>query len=120
MPSAWQDEGCVLYLLGEKSNSTHLNFALIAEVLLGKRFGSLPDADFDAHIKLIDLLQRLSRAGVATSCADLSTGGLALALSLGCMRGVGARVVLDALCARDAITETEALFANPQDVCLYL
>lgn len=120
VPSAWQDEGCVLYLLGERSNSTHLNFALIAEVLLGKRFGSLPDADFDAHIKLIDLLQRLSRAGVATSCADLSTGGLALALSLGCMRVLERGLCWMLFVRAMPLLRLRRFFANPQDVCLYL
>jgi phosphoribosylformylglycinamidine synthase subunit PurL len=92
-PSAFQDAGEVLLLLGD----THDEFggsvwAWTAHRHLG---GSPPAVDLVAEQKLAEVLVAGSRDGMLSSAHDLSEGGLAVALVESCLQGHrGARVVL--------------------------
>src|SRR5699024_8144420 len=76
--------------------------------------GGLPPAvDFAAERELAEILISSSRDGLIDAAHDLSHGGLAQALVEGVLRhGVGARVVLEDLLARDGIDVTAALFSE--------
>ncbi len=111
VPSAWQDEGCVLYLLGE--TRAELDGSQWAQVVHGHLGGVPPVVDFDAEKALADLVIGAGQQGLLAAAHDLSEGGLIAALAEGCARfGVGARVVLHELVQRDGLDAFSALFSE--------
>jgi phosphoribosylformylglycinamidine synthase len=111
VPSAWQDEGHNLYLLGE--TRLELSGSLWADAVHDHLGGLPPQVDFEREQALADLIDGASRQGLLGSSHDLSEGGLALALAECVSRfGVGARVVLDELCKREGLDAAAALFSE--------
>ncbi|NLT26278.1 MAG: phosphoribosylformylglycinamidine synthase subunit PurL, partial [Microbacteriaceae bacterium] len=113
VPGGWQDEGHNLYLLG--TTREELSGSMWADVVHDHLGGMPPAVDFDVEMQLASLLQGASKEGLLGSAADLSEGGLALALAESCARfGIGARVVLDDILSRDGVDATTALFSESQ------
>ncbi len=110
-PSGWAEPGQAIYLLG--TTRTELSGSAWADVVHGHLGGRPPRVDLAAERTLAEILVQASRDGLVDAAHDLSTGGLAQALVDACLRfGVGARVSLAALCARDGIDAATALFSE--------
>ncbi|GAB3563513.1 phosphoribosylformylglycinamidine synthase subunit PurL [Spelaeicoccus albus] len=110
-PSGWRDAGQSIYLLG--STRDELDGSAWADVDHGHLGGTPPAVDLAAERELGEILINASRDGMIDAAHDLSEGGLAQALVEGCLRfGVGARVWLEELCARDGVDIFAALFSE--------
>ncbi|WP_166868424.1 phosphoribosylformylglycinamidine synthase subunit PurL [Salinibacterium sp. ZJ70] len=111
VPSGWQDAGDNLYLLG--TTALELDGSAWAGVVHDHLGGRPPKVDLEAEMNLGGLLQAAAHEGLLNAAHDLSDGGLAIALAEGVLRfGVGARVFLDELIARDGVDVATALFSE--------
>ena len=111
-PSGWREEGLALYLVG--TTRAELDGSAFAG-LSGHLGGLPPVVDFDAEKVLAEVMVSASRDGLADAARELAEGGLAAAVSLGALRyGVGARIVLDEIVARDGISAAQAWFSESQ------
>ncbi|UBH06970.1 phosphoribosylformylglycinamidine synthase subunit PurL [Leucobacter sp. Psy1] len=113
VPSGWQDEGDHLYLLG--TTRDELDGSAWAGTVHDHLGGVPPVADLDAERALADLLHAATQGGLLSGAVDLSEGGLAQALTDGCLRfGTGARVWIDEIISRDGVDAAAALFSESQ------
>lgn len=111
VPSAWQDEGENIYLLGVSRDE--LDGSAWAEVVHDHLGGVPPQVDLDAEKRLAELLAAAAIEGLVSSAHDLSDGGLITAVAEGAVRfGIGARIWLGEIQERDAIDSTAALFGE--------
>ena len=111
VPSAWQDEGNNIYLLGV--TSTELDGSAWAGTIHGHLGGRPPQLNLETEKKLAHLVQSAALEGLLMSAHDLSDGGLAQALAESVARfGVGARVWLNDILERDGMDLTSALFSE--------
>ncbi|HCX84454.1 MAG TPA: phosphoribosylformylglycinamidine synthase subunit PurL, partial [Micrococcales bacterium] len=110
-PSGWREEGLGVYLLG--TTREELSGSEWARVVHDHLGGTPPVVDLAAERALGAILVTASRDDVAVAAHDLSTGGLAQALMDASVRfGVGVRIDLAGLLARDGVDLTSALFAE--------
>ncbi|RMG41666.1 MAG: phosphoribosylformylglycinamidine synthase subunit PurL [Candidatus Dadabacteria bacterium] len=88
VPSAFQREGDIIYLLGQ-TDPLELGGSeyLAQEFNLEK--GSLPEINYDLELKTAKLVLRLINEGLICSCHDISSGGLAVALAECCFSETG-------------------------------
>jgi phosphoribosylformylglycinamidine synthase len=111
IPSAWQEEGQNIYLLGV--TNVELDGSAWANTIHNHLGGRPPAVDLEREVALGSLLQGAALEGLVTSAHDLSDGGLAQALAEAVSRfGVGARVYLDDIIERDGVDATTALFSE--------
>lgn len=111
IPSAWQEEGQNIYLLGQ--TSVELDGSAWANTIHNHLGGRPPAVDLEREVALGGLLHGAALEGLVTSAHDLSDGGLAQALAEAVSRfGVGARVYLDEILERDGIDASTALFSE--------
>jgi phosphoribosylformylglycinamidine synthase II len=111
IPSAWQDEGQHLYLLG--ITREELDGSAWANTIHQHLGGRPPQVDLGREIELASLIRGASLESLLGSAHDLSDGGLAQALAESVIRfGVGARVWLDDIIERDGVDATNALFSE--------
>jgi len=110
-PSGWSDQGQVVYLLGTTADEFGGSaWTQVAHDHLG---GLPPTVDLDAERALGEILVNASRQGLVAAAHDLSDGGLAVALAEASLRnGVGARIWLDQVCARDGVDAFTLLFSE--------
>jgi phosphoribosylformylglycinamidine synthase len=111
-PSGWREAGQVLYLLGR--SRAELDGSQFAA--LSGHLGGLPPAvDLEAERVLAKVMVAASRDGLVDAAREVGEGGLLMAAALGCLRyGVGARIAVDDVCARDGLTAAEALLSESQ------
>jgi phosphoribosylformylglycinamidine synthase II len=111
VPSGWQDAGDNIYLLG--TTSLELDGSAWAGVVHGHLGGRPPAVDLQREKDLGSLLTAAAHEGLFNAAHDLSDGGLAAALAEGSLRfGVGVRVYLDDILARDGVDAATALFSE--------
>ena len=111
IPSAWQEEGQNIYLLG--ITNVELDGSAWANTIHNHLGGRPPAVDLEREVALGSLLHGAALEGLVTSAHDLSDGGLAQALAEAVSRfGVGARVYLDDIIERDGVDATTALFSE--------
>ncbi len=111
IPSAWQDEGQHIYLLGVTREE--LDGSAWANTIHQHLGGRPPQVDLGREMELASLLRGASLESLLGSAHDLSDGGLAQALAESVVRfGVGARVWLDDIIDRDGVDATNALFSE--------
>src|SRR5699024_100908 len=79
VPSAWQDAGDNLYLLG--ITRTELDGSAWAGAVHDHLGGRPPEVDLEREKALAGLLHAAAFEGLVTSAHDLSDGGLAQALA---------------------------------------
>jgi len=112
LPSGWREDGQLIYVLGiTRAELDGSQYAAISDHL-----GGLPPvADLEAERVLAEVLVSTSRDGLADAAVALGEGGIAAALAKGALRyGVGARITLDELAARDGLSIAQALFSESQ------
>jgi phosphoribosylformylglycinamidine synthase len=111
VPSGWQDPGDNIYLLG--TTSLELDGSAWAGVVHGHLGGRPPAVDLEREKALAGLLAAGAHEGLFNAAHDLSDGGLAAALVEASLRfGVGVRVFLDDVLARDGVDLATALFSE--------
>jgi phosphoribosylformylglycinamidine synthase len=111
VPSGWQDAGDNLYLLG--TTALELDGSAWAGLVHGHLGGRPPAVDLAREKSLGELLAAAAHEGLFNAAHDLSDGGLAVALVEGSLRfGVGVRVYLDDVLARDGVDAATALFSE--------
>ncbi len=111
VPSAWQDEGNNIYLLGV--TRTELDGSAWAGTIHQHLGGLPPQLSLDDEKNLAHLVQGAALEGLLMSAHDLSDGGLAQGLAECVTRfGIGARVWLDEIIERDGMDLTSALFSE--------
>lgn len=111
VPSGWTAPGEAVWLLG--TTRDELDGSAWADVAHQHLGGTPPAVDLAAERRLAAVLVQAARDEIVDASHDLSEGGLAQALVEGCLRyGVGVRVALDALCARDGVSPFAALFSE--------
>ena len=110
-PSGWTGAGHTIYLLG--TTRGELDGSAWADVVHDHLGGVPPIVDLAAEERLADLLVDGAANALFAGAHDLSEGGLAQGLVEASLRfGVGARVSLDGVLARDGVTPFEALFSE--------
>jgi phosphoribosylformylglycinamidine synthase II len=111
VPSGWQDPGDNVYLLGR--TSLELDGSAWAGVVHGHLGGRPPAVDLEREKALAGLMAAGAHEGLFNAAHDLSDGGLAAALVEASLRfGVGVRVFLDDVLARDDVDMATALFSE--------
>ena len=111
VPSAWQDEGNNIYLLGV--TRSELDGSAWAGTIHHHLGGLPPQLSLDDEKALAHLVQGAALEGLLMSAHDLSEGGLAQALADSVARfGIGARVWLNDIIERDGMDVTSALFSE--------
>jgi phosphoribosylformylglycinamidine synthase len=111
IPSAWQDEGNNIYLLG--TTKDELDGSVWSEVIHGHLGGRPPVVDLAFEKKLAEAIAAASEQGLIASAHDLSEAGLAQAVVECSLRfGMGARIWLGEICERDNVDRTAALFSE--------
>jgi phosphoribosylformylglycinamidine synthase len=111
IPSAWQDEGNNIYLLGVTKDE--LDGSVWSEVIHGHLGGRPPVVDLAFEKKLAEAIAAGSEQGLIASAHDLSEAGLAQAVVECSLRfGMGARIWLGEICERDNVDRTAALFSE--------
>ena len=115
-PSGWKtptlnEPGQAIYLLGTTADEFGGSaWTQVAHDHLG---GLPPRVDLEEERRLGEILVNASRDGLVDAAHDLSEGGLAVALAEACLRnGVGARIWLDHVCARDGVDAFTLLFSE--------
>lgn len=85
-----------------------------AKTVLGELWGVPPAIDLTKEAELHKMLQLLAKRNFISSAADISDGGLAVALAKGCFRkGLGAEITLDI-----DLPVLQALFSEPASTVL--
>jgi len=111
IPSGWQEAGEHLYLLGV--TRAELDGSVWADVVHNHLGGLPPQVDLDAERALAELVHAGARESLISAAHDLSEGGLGQALTESVLRfGIGARVWLNELMARDGVDAATALFSE--------
>ncbi|NTV39870.1 MAG: phosphoribosylformylglycinamidine synthase II, partial [Demequinaceae bacterium] len=111
-PAGWREAGQSLYLVG--ATRAELDGSVFAQV--AGHLGGLPPAvDFEAEMLLAEIMVSASRDGLADAAREVTEGGLATAVAMGALRyGLGARIVLDEVVARDGVTPAQAWLSESQ------
>jgi len=87
VPTNFQWEGDVIYLLGETFNEIGGTQYLFE--IHGKRAGVTPRLDLKKEVNLHKAILKAGKAGLLSSAHDLSDGGLAVALAEACLSETG-------------------------------
>jgi len=110
-PSGWRTPGQAIYLLG--STADEFGGSAWTQVAHDHLGGLPPRVDLESERQLGEILVNASRDGLVVAAHDLSEGGLAVALAEASLRnGVGARIWLDDVCARDGVDAFTLLFSE--------
>jgi len=111
-PSGWREEGLALYLLGR----TRAEFAGSAFAgLSGVMQGLPPQVDIASEKVLAEVMVSGSRDGLVDAAREVGEGGLAAAVAKAALRyGVGARIVLDEVAARDGLSAAQVWLSESQ------
>lgn len=111
VPSAWQDAGLNLYLLG--TTRSELDGSVWADVVHSHLGGKPPVVDLSYERRLSELLQAGANQELFAAAHDLADGGLGVTLAESAIRfKIGARVVLDEIMERDGVDATEVMFSE--------
>jgi len=111
-PSGWREAGLALYLLGTTGDDFG---GSVYAARLWDLTGLPPAVDMAAEKVLAEVMVSASRDGLADAAREVTEGGLAAAVVIGALRyGVGARIVLDEVVARDGVTPAQAWLSESQ------
>jgi len=96
LPSAFQEEGSQLLLVGETKGE--FGGSLYIKALHGETAGSLPEFDYKSELALWELVIEANKKGLLRAAKDVNVGGLAISLSKMAAvsdKGVVAQIALD-------------------------
>lgn len=96
LPSAFQEEGSRILLIGETKGE--FGGSLYIKALHGETAGRLPTFDYKSELALWELVIEANKKGLLKSAKDVNVGGLAIALSKMAAvsnKGIAAEIALD-------------------------
>jgi len=94
LPSAFQEEGDLLLLIGETEKE--FGGSIYLKELFKVTGGKLPAIDYDKELALWDLVIEANRQGLLKAAKDLNVGGLAIAVAkMAAVGGIGAKIEAD-------------------------
>ncbi|NPA28823.1 MAG: phosphoribosylformylglycinamidine synthase subunit PurL [Epsilonproteobacteria bacterium] len=94
LPSAFQEEGDVLLLIGETEKE--FGGSIYLKELFKVTGGKLPAIDYDKELALWDLVIEANKQGLLKAAKDLNVGGLAIAAAkMAAVGGMGAKIEAD-------------------------
>jgi phosphoribosylformylglycinamidine synthase len=107
LPSAFQEEGNILLLVGE--TKADFGASLYVKALHGETSGSLPTFDYKQELALWELVIEGNKLGLLESAKDVNVGGLAIAISkMAAVSGMGASVNASVLGSKDIFSESQS------------
>jgi len=116
VPSNFQNEGDIIYLLGETFNEIGGSQYLLE--IHGKRAGITPRLDLKKEVNLHQAILKANRERLMSSAHDLSDGGLAVALAEACLKEagkfMGAEITSLGVAGEKNIRNDAALFGESQ------
>ena len=107
LPSAFQEEGNQLLLVGETKGE--FGGSLYIKALHGETVGTLPTFDYKQELALWELVIEANKKGLLKSAKDVNVGGLAIALSkMAAVSDMGVEVTLNVEESRDIFDESQS------------
>ena len=107
LPSAFQDEGNNVVLIGETKGE--FGGSLYLKELFGETVGKLPSFDYKTELKLWELVIEANREGLLASAKDVNVGGIAIALSkMAAVSGKGISAKVSVANSRDIFDESQS------------
>ena len=105
LPSSFQKEGALLYLIGETKSD--FGGSLYMKELYGKVEGTLAELDYDKELKLWELVIEANKKGYLNAAKDVNVGGIAIALAkMTAKSGKGVTCKITCNDARDIFAES--------------
>ncbi|CAA6806586.1 MAG: Phosphoribosylformylglycinamidine synthase, synthetase subunit (EC [uncultured Campylobacterales bacterium] len=96
LPSYFQKDGSSLYLLGE--TKSEFGGSLYLKEIYNEVAGVLPKIDYDAELKLWEVVRKANEKGIIKCAKDVNVGGIVTALykmSVKSSKGVDVNIALD-------------------------
>jgi len=107
LKSIFTAEGNVLLLLG--STRGEFGGSLYTKELFGETAGALRELDYDAELKLWELVIEANKEGLLESAKDINIGGLAITLyKMAAVSGLGVEVQVDLGESRNIFDESQS------------
>lgn len=107
LPSAFQEEGSQVLLVGESKGE--FGGSLYIKALHGETAGTLPTFDYKQELALWDLVIEANKKGLLKSAKDVNVGGFAIALSkMASVSGLGIEASLSVENSRDIFDESQS------------
>jgi len=107
LPSAFQEEGSQVLLVGETKGE--FGGSLYIKALHGETAGTLPTFDYKQELALWELVIEANKKGLLKSAKDVNVGGLAIALSkMAAVSGLGIEASLSLEESRDIFDESQS------------
>lgn len=113
-PSAFQNAGDLIYLLGE--TKCEFGASELQKLIEGRIFGKAPECNLDTEANHANQVLNAIQKGLICSAHDLAEGGFAVALAECCFeKELGANIVLDEVNSHPSATDLiTLLFAESQ------
>ncbi len=107
LPSAFQEEGSQVLLVGETKGE--FGGSLYIKALHGETAGTFPSFDYKQELALWELVIEANKKGLLVSAKDVNVGGLAIALSkMAAVSGLGVDASLNVEESRDIFDESQS------------
>jgi phosphoribosylformylglycinamidine synthase len=107
LPSAFQQEGSKVVLLGETQGE--FGGSLYIKELFGKTVGTLPTFDYSAELRLWELVIEANKKGLLLCAKDVNLGGVAIALAkMSALSKKGIVAEVEVSKARDIFDESQS------------
>ncbi len=105
LPSAFQNVGASLYLVGE--TKSEFGGSLYIKELFGRVEGVLPEIDYDKELALWELVIEANKADIISAAKDVNVGGIAIALAkMSVVSGKGATCSVELSDGKDIFSES--------------
>jgi len=107
LPSAFQEEGSHVLLVGETKGE--FGGSLYIKALHGETAGTLPSFDYKQELGLWELVIEANKEGLLKSAKDVNVGGIAIALSkMAALSGMGIEASVEVKESRDIFDEYQS------------
>ena len=107
LPSAFQEEGSEILLLGETNGE--FGGSLYIKALHGETVGTLPAFDYNAELALWEFVIEANQKGLLKAAKDVNVGGIATALAkMAAVSGLGVEADVNVANSRDIFDESQS------------
>ena len=107
LPSAFQEEGSEILLLGETKGE--FGGSLYIKALHGETVGTLPAFDYNAELALWEFVIEANQKGLLKAAKDVNVGGIATALAkMAAVSGLGVEADVNVANSRDIFDESQS------------
>ncbi|HEO98378.1 MAG: phosphoribosylformylglycinamidine synthase subunit PurL [Campylobacterales bacterium] len=107
LPSAFQEEGSDILLIGETKGE--FGGSLYIKALHGETVGTLPAFDYNSELALWEFVIEANKKGLLKAAKDVNVGGIATALSkMAAVSGLGVEADVNVANSRDIFDESQS------------